>query len=107
MTEVLHTNDSSFNEEVLNSELPVLVDFWAPWCAPCKAIAPLLDEVAQSYNGKIKVVKVDIEQNNQVAMKFGIRSIPSLMIFKGGNIEATQIGGVSKAQLEQFIDKNI
>lgn len=102
---VIHATDADFEQHVLQSEEPVLVDFWAQWCGPCKMIAPALDELAQTYAGRAKVVKVDIDQNREVAMKYHVRSIPMLLLFKNGQVEATQIGAVGKAQLEQMLDK--
>jgi len=102
-----HISDDSFQEEVLDSELPVLVDYWAEWCGPCKMIAPILDEVAQEYSGKLKIAKLNIDDNQLTPPKFGIRGIPTLMIFKGGNAEATKVGALSKSQLTAFIDSNI
>jgi len=102
---VIHATDADFDSQVLQSEEPVLVDFWAQWCGPCKMIAPALDELANTYAGRAKVVKVDIDQNRAVAMKYHVRSIPMLLMFKGGQVQATQIGAVGKAQLAQIIDK--
>lgn len=102
---VIHATDADFDSHVLQSEQPVLVDFWAPWCGPCKMIAPALDQIAAEYAGKAKVVKVDVDQNQQTAMKFHVRSIPMLLVFKGGQVQATQIGAVGKAQLAQMLDK--
>lgn len=102
---VIHANDADFDTAVLQSDEPVLVDFWAPWCGPCKMIAPALDEIAENYAGRAKVVKVDIDQNRATAMKYHVRSIPMLLLFKGGQVQATQIGAVGKAQLSQMIDK--
>ena len=102
-----HVSDDSFQEEVLDSELPVLVDYWAEWCGPCKMIAPILDEVAQEYSGKLKIAKLNIDDNQLTPPKFGIRGIPTLMLFKGGNAEATKVGALSKSQLTAFIDSNI
>ena len=102
---VIHATDTDFDSHVLQSSEPVLVDFWAQWCGPCKMIAPALDELADTYAGRAKVVKVDIDQNRAVAMKYHVRSIPMLLMFKDGQVHATQIGAVGKAQLAQIIDK--
>jgi len=99
--------DDTFEPEVLNSDLPVLVDYWAEWCGPCKSIAPILDEVAQEYGGRLKVAKMNVDENQQVPAKFGIRGIPTLMLFKNGNLEATKVGALSKSQLTAFLDSNI
>lgn len=99
--------DDSFEQEVLQAEGPVLVDYWADWCGPCKMIAPILDEIAGDYDGKLKVAKLNIDENPVTPPKFGIRGIPTLMIFKGGNVEATKVGAVSKSQLTAFIDSNL
>ncbi len=108
MSEHIHyVTDDSFDQEVLQSTVPVLVDYWADWCGPCKMIAPILDEVAQEYAGKIKVAKLNIDENQQTPPKFGIRGIPTLMIFKNGNVEATKVGALSKSQLTAFIDSNV
>ena len=102
-----HVTDASFENEVLNSELPVLVDYWAEWCGPCKMIAPILDEVATEYSGRLKIAKLNIDENQGTPPKFGIRGIPTLMLFKAGNAEATKVGALSKSQLMTFIDSNI
>ena len=102
---VLHATDADFDSQVLASDQPVLVDFWAPWCGPCKMIAPALDQLAGEYAGKAKIVKVDVDQNPATAMKFRVRSIPMLLVFKDGQIHGQQIGAVGKAQLAQLIDK--
>jgi thioredoxin 1 len=104
---VIHISDATFNEEVLESDIPVIVDFWAEWCGPCKAIAPVLEEVASQYRGKIKITKLNIEENNQTPAKFGIMSIPTLILFKDGKSVATQVGALMKSQLTRFIDENI
>ncbi|MFT5450467.1 MAG: thioredoxin 1, partial [Gammaproteobacteria bacterium] len=97
----------SFEQEVLGSDSPVLVDYWAEWCGPCKAIAPILDEIAAEYDGKLRIAKLNIDDNPGTPPKYGIRGIPTLMLFKGGNVEATKVGTVSKSQLAAFIDSNI
>lgn len=102
-----HVNDASFETEVLQASGPVLVDYWAEWCGPCKAIAPILDEVASEYSGKLKVSKLNIDDNQGTPPKYGIRGIPTLMIFKDGNVVATKVGAVSKSQLTAFIDSNL
>lgn len=108
MSEHIHyVTDGSFEAEVLQSQTPVLVDYWAEWCGPCKMIAPILDEVAKDYAGKLKVAKLNIDENQETPAKYGIRGIPTLMLFKGGNIEATKVGALSKSQLTAFIDSNI
>ena len=104
---IKHVTDDSFEADVLKSDVPVLVDYWAEWCGPCKAIAPLLDDIAREYSGKIKVAKVNVDENQQIPQKYGIRGIPTLMLFKGGNIEATKVGALSKSQLSAFLDSNI
>ena len=105
--QIIHTSDDSFEQEVLQSQLPVLVDYWAEWCGPCKMIAPILDEVANEYEGRIKVAKLNIDENQITPPKYGIRGIPTLMLFKNGNVEATKVGALSKSQLTAFIDSNI
>ena len=102
---VIHATESDFDSQVLASDVPVLVDFWAPWCGPCKMIAPALDQIASEYAGKAKVVKVNVDENQQTALKYHVRSIPMLLVFKGGQVQATQIGAVGKAQLAQMLDK--
>jgi len=105
--QVLHINESVFDEEVLNSNIPVLVDFWAEWCGPCKMIAPILDEIAENYAGRLKICKLDVDSNPEIPAKFGIRGIPTLIIFKDGNAESTKVGAVSTSQLVDFIDEII
>ena len=102
-----HVTDGNFDSEVLQSQTPVLVDYWAEWCGPCKMIAPILDDVAKDYAGKLKVAKLNIDDNQDTPAKYGIRGIPTLMLFKGGNPVATKVGSLSKAQLTAFIDSNI
>lgn len=102
-----YISDDSFEQEVLQAQGPVLVDYWADWCGPCKMIAPILDEVAQEYAGRIKITKLNIDENQATPPKYGIRGIPTLMIFKNGNVEATKVGALSKSQLTAFIDSNI
>jgi thioredoxin 1 len=104
---IVHVSDASFESEVLKSSLPVLVDFWAEWCGPCKAIAPVIDEVARQYAGRLKVCKMDVDANGETPARYSIRGIPTLMIFANGNAEATKVGAVSKTQLAAFIDSNI
>ncbi len=104
---IQHVTDANFKSEVLESSLPVLVDYWAEWCGPCKMVAPILDEVAKEYSGKLKVAKLNIDDNQKTPGDFGIRGIPTLMLFKGGNIEATKVGALSKSQLTAFIDSNL
>ena len=104
---IVHTSDSSFEADVLQSDTPVLLDFWAERCGPCKMIAPLLDEAASEYAGKLNIVKVNIDENPNTAQKFGIRSIPTLMLFKDGAPQAQKLGAMSKAQLNEFLDSNL
>ena len=107
MTEITHVTDDTFESEVLQSDVPVLVDYWAEWCGPCKVIAPVLEEIASEYGGKMKICKLDIDANEETPPKYGIRGIPTLMLFKGGNVEATKVGALSKSQLTAFLDSNI
>lgn len=104
---ILHLSDDSFEQDVIKSSNPVLVDYWAEWCGPCKMIAPILEEIASEYDGRIKVAKLNIDDNPQTPPKYGIRGIPTLMLFKDGNVEATKVGALSKSQLTAFIDSNI
>ncbi len=103
---IIQITDANFEEEVLKSDVPVLVDYWAEWCGPCKAIAPVLEAVAPGYSGKVKIVKLNIDENPNTPPKYGIRSIPTLMLFKNGSVESTKIGGLNKAQLTEFLDQN-
>ncbi|MCC4116758.1 thioredoxin TrxA [Aromatoleum toluclasticum] len=108
MSEHIHyVTDGNFQAEVLQAQTPVLVDYWAEWCGPCKMIAPILDDIAKEYAGKLKVAKLNIDENQETPAKFGIRGIPTLMLFKGGNVEATKVGALSKSQLTAFIDSNL
>ena len=108
MSEHVHyISDDSFEQEVLQAGVPVLVDYWADWCGPCKMIAPILDEIAKEYAGKLKVCKLDIDQNPETPAKYGVRGIPTLMLFKNGNVEATRVGAMAKSQLVAFIDSNL
>ena len=104
---IVHISDESFEEEVLQSKRPVLIDYWAEWCGPCKTIAPVLDEIATEYSDRLKVVKLNIDDNPQTPPKYGIRGIPTLMVFKNGQVEATKVGAVSKAQLTAFLDDSL
>ncbi|MDH3694164.1 MAG: thioredoxin TrxA [Gammaproteobacteria bacterium] len=104
---ISHITDESFDDEVINSTQPVLIDYWAEWCGPCKMIAPVLEEIAEDYEDRLKVVKLNIDDNPETPPKYGIRGIPTLMIFKNGNVEATKVGAVSKSQLTAFIDSSI
>ena len=104
---IVYLTDASFEEEVLKADLPVLVDYWAEWCGPCKMIAPILDEISGDYNGRVKIAKLNIDENADTPPKYGIRGIPTLMIFKDGNVEATKVGALSKSQLIAFLDANI
>ena len=104
---ILNITDADFEKEVLQSPLPVLLDFWAPWCAPCKMIAPILESIAPEYQGKLKIVKINVEENSQTPAKFGIRQIPTLLIIKNGEAAATKVGTLSKGQLEAFINASI
>ena len=104
---IIHVTDDNFENEVLQSSAPVLVDYWAEWCGPCKMIAPVLDEIAGEYDGRVKIAKLNIDDNPNTPPRYGIRGIPTLMLFKGGEVEATKVGAVSKSQLTAFIDSNL
>ncbi len=107
MSNVVHVSDTSFENEVLESNKPVLVDYWAEWCGPCKMIAPILDEVSSEYGDKVVIAKLDVDQNQSTSQKYGIRGVPTLMLFKDGNVVDTHVGALSKSQLTAFIDSNI
>jgi thioredoxin 1 len=104
---IKHVSDASFEEDVLKASTPVLVDYWAEWCGPCKMIAPILDEVSAAYEGKIQIAKMNVDENRDIPAKFGIRGIPTLMLFKDGQLAATKVGAMSKAQLTAFIDQQL
>jgi thioredoxin 1 len=104
---IKHVTDATFEVDVLQSEQPILVDYWAEWCGPCKMIAPILDEISTTYDGKLKVAKMNVDENRDIPAKFGIRGIPTLMLFKGGQLAATKVGAMSKAQLTAFIDQQL
>lgn len=107
MSAISSVSDNTFENEVTESKTPVLVDFWAQWCGPCKSIAPILDDLAQKYVGKIKIVKLDVDSNPATPPKFGVRGIPTLILFKDGQVKATQVGLLSKTELQSFIDSHI
>lgn len=104
---IVNATDSSFENDVIKADGPVLVDYWAPWCGPCKMVAPILDEIAGEYEGKLKIVKVNVDDNPGTAQKYGVRGIPTLTLFKAGSVEATKVGALSKSQLTAFLDSNI
>ncbi|WP_049631754.1 thioredoxin TrxA [Cellvibrio sp. pealriver] len=101
---IVHISDASFEQEVLGADVPVLVDFWAPWCGPCKMIAPILDDLAEQFAGKLKVTKLNVDDHKETAAKFNVRGIPTLIIFKNGAAHATKVGAVSKPQLVEFVN---
>jgi len=105
--DIIHVTDSSFEGDVLNSNIPVLVDYWAEWCGPCRMIAPILEELSGDYSGKLKIAKLNIDENREITSKYGIRGIPTLMIFKDGDVAGTKVGALSKSQLSAFIDSTI
>lgn len=105
--QVIHTSDDSFEADVIKSAVPVLLDFWAEWCAPCKMIAPILTEIAEEYKGRLKIAKLNIDENPSIPPKFGIRGIPTLILFKNGTVEGQKVGALSKAQLTTFLDTNL
>ncbi len=107
MSNIVHVTDADFESNVLNADKPVLVDFWAEWCAPCKAIAPILEEAATAFDGKMTIAKLNVDDGQQTASQYGIRSIPTLMVFEGGKVKNTYIGALSKGQLEDFINSNL
>ena len=104
---IVHSSDADFERDVLQSDVPVLLDFWAPWCGPCKMIAPILDDIAEEFQGKLQVVKMNIDENEQTPAKFGVRGIPTLMVFKNGQNVATKVGALAKGQLTAFVNASI
>ncbi len=104
---IKHTSDASFEQDVLKSSTPVLIDYWAEWCGPCRMVAPILDEIAGEYQGRLQIMKVNVDENRNVPAKYGIRGIPTLMLFKDGQVAATKVGALSKSQLTSFLDANI
>ncbi|HQT80803.1 MAG: thioredoxin [Ferrovum sp. 37-45-19] len=104
---IIHISDRSFDADVLQANTPVLLDFWAEWCGPCKLIAPILEDIAKDYSGRLKIAKLNVDDNPETSRKFGIRGIPTLLLFKNGNVEATKVGALSKSQLSAFIDSHL
>ncbi|HFC6460067.1 TPA: thioredoxin TrxA [Neisseria meningitidis] len=104
---IVHTSDAAFEKDVLNADIPVLLDFWAPWCGPCKMIAPILDDIAAEFEGRLKVVKINIDDNKATPSRFGVRGIPTLMVFKNGEVVATKVGALAKGQLTAFVEASI
>ena len=104
---IKHTTDATFNTDVIEADKPVLVDYWAEWCGPCKMIAPILNEISKDYDGRLKIAKMNVDENRDVPAKYGIRGIPTLMLFKGGQLAATKVGALSKAQLKAFLDDHL
>jgi thioredoxin 1 len=107
MSNVVHSNDASFEADVVNSGVPVLVDFWADWCGPCRMLSPVLDEIADTYQGKLKVVKVNVDESSTISATYGVRGIPTLLLMKDGQVVGTKVGNLPKSQLTAFIDSNI
>ena len=105
--QIVHVTDETFEAEVIRAEQPVLVDYWAEWCGPCRMIAPILDEIAGEYTGRVKICKLNVDENQGTPPKYGIRGIPTLMLFHNGNVEATKVGAISKSQLTAFLDSNL
>ena len=104
---ITSVDDNAFEDVVLNATMPVLVDFWAPWCGPCKAIAPILEEIAPRYSSRVKIVKINVDDNNQTPAEYGVRGIPTLMLFKDGEVAATKVGAMTAGQLAAFLDENV
>ena len=104
---IIHTTDEAFDQDVLQSDVPVLLDFWAEWCGPCKMIGPLLGELSEEYVDKVKIVKLNVDENNNIAIQYAVRSIPTLILFKDGKVQAQHVGATAKGQLKQFIDSNL